>query len=122
MNRLCLILVCLSACGKVDIEPDAAGEDGQCAPESDSEVCTRLGKDCGSIVAVDNCGHERVVSCGSCTGVENCGGGGVANVCGEGECIPVLGYLIHAAGQIKNISLCNQMVNQGNDVVYINFK
>lgn len=53
-----------------------------CIPETDSAFCTRLGRDCGSVTANDNCGISRTVSsCGTCTLPDTCGGGGTANVC-----------------------------------------
>lgn len=50
--------------------------------ETDAAFCTRLGKDCGSVTANDNCGMPRTVNCGTCTGTLVCGGSGVPNVCG----------------------------------------
>lgn len=40
-----------------------------CTPESDAELCARLGKTCGLLsLAEDNCGRSRSVSsCGTCT-------------------------------------------------------
>ncbi|WP_437797926.1 fibronectin type III domain-containing protein [Sorangium sp. So ce693] len=56
---------------------------GTCTPESDAQLCARLGASCGSVNDVDNCGAPRSVSsCGSCTAPETCGGGGTPNVCG----------------------------------------
>ena len=38
-----------------------------CVPETNTAFCTRLGKNCGSVTANDNCGNSRTVaSCGSC--------------------------------------------------------
>ncbi len=54
-----------------------------CNGESDTAFCTRLGKTCGSVTALDSCNVSRTVTCGTgCTGLVTCGGGGVANVCG----------------------------------------
>jgi endo-1,4-beta-D-glucanase Y len=54
-----------------------------CTPESDTAFCSRLGKECGSVTANDNCGVTRTVtSCGTCTSPATCGGGGTANMCG----------------------------------------
>jgi hypothetical protein len=57
-----------------------------CTPETDAELCSRLGKNCGTFAANDNCGASRsVTSCGTCSGMgETCGGGStpVPNVCG----------------------------------------
>jgi chitinase len=62
---------------------------GSCTPESDAAFCSRLGKNCGSVTASDNCGTNRTVSsCGSCTSPQTCGGGGTGNVCGGGTSGP----------------------------------
>jgi Polysaccharide deacetylase len=56
---------------------------GGCAAETNAQFCARLGKNCGTVTAPDNCGTTRTVSsCGTCTAPQTCGGGGVANVCG----------------------------------------
>ena len=57
---------------------------GTCTPESNSAFCGRLGKNCGTVTAADNCGVSRSVACGSCTSPQTCGGGGTPNVCGGG--------------------------------------
>ncbi len=60
------------------------GCEGSCLPELDGAFCARLGKDCGLVTAVDNCGATRTdVDCGSCTLPEVCGGGWGTNVCGS---------------------------------------
>jgi hypothetical protein len=60
-------------------------DSGTCVPETDSAMCSRYGKNCGSYSAVDNCGATRTVnSCGSCSS-GTCAGGGTANVCGSGS-------------------------------------
>lgn len=60
------------------------GEPGQtCVPETDRQMCQRLGRTCGSLDDFDNCdGSRHVNTCGSCTGPETCGGGGRPGVCG----------------------------------------
>jgi hypothetical protein len=59
-------------------------DSGTCIPETDTAMCSRFGKNCGSFSAVDNCGATRTVnSCGSCS-TGTCAGGGTANVCGSG--------------------------------------
>jgi endoglucanase len=71
--------------GLGDAESTRSG--GSCTPETDSAFCSRLGKNCGSVTANDNCGTSRTVSnCGSCTSPATCGGGGTANVCGTASC------------------------------------
>ena len=55
---------------------------GPCAPESDANFCSRLGRTCGTVTDADNCGNPRTVSsCGSCLSPEVCGGDGTPNVC-----------------------------------------
>lgn len=54
-----------------------------CTPESNPQLCTRLGLNCGTVTVADNCGTTRTMSCGTtCTNPNTCGGGGMANVCG----------------------------------------
>ena len=54
-----------------------------CVAESAAALCTRLGKNCGPMTALDNCGTSRSVTCGTCTAANtSCGGGGTTNVCG----------------------------------------
>ncbi len=45
---------------------------GACVAEADGEVCARLGKNCGSVTATDNCGTSRSVACGTCGANEQC--------------------------------------------------
>lgn len=56
----------------------------QCVVESDAQFCNRLGKDCGSVTALDDCDVMRTANCGSCMMPASCGGGGTMNVCGGG--------------------------------------
>jgi hypothetical protein len=59
-----------------------ASPDAGCTPETDAQMCARLGKNCNAISESDNCGQPRSIpSCGECTGAEVCGAT-VANVCG----------------------------------------
>ena len=61
---------------------DAAPDTPSCIPETNTALCARLGKNCGSIVANDNCGVFRtVVTCGTCMAPQSCGVRS-ANVCG----------------------------------------
>ena len=82
-----LFITFSTSCGEVMVK-EMPLDGGACAPELEEAICSRLDKNCGELLAVDNCGNRRVVSCGVCTGEESCGGSGEANVCGEGECIP----------------------------------
>lgn len=43
-----------------------------CTVETDAELCARLGKNCGSVTATDNCGTSRSVACGTCGANEQC--------------------------------------------------
>jgi len=53
-----------------------------CTPETDAAFCTRVKKNCGKVVALDNCGAARTASCGACTAPQICGAGGTPGVCG----------------------------------------
>jgi hypothetical protein len=74
----------VDATTSVDASADATVDAGPCVPEDDVAFCTRLGKNCGTVNANDNCGTRRtVVSCCVCSSYyESCGGGRLANVCG----------------------------------------
>jgi hypothetical protein len=50
---------------------------GSCSPETNTQFCQRLGKNCGTVTNTDNCGNSRSVSCGSCSSPNTC----VSNVC-----------------------------------------
>jgi len=65
---------CLCPAPKVDNSSSC------CTPETDAAFCSRLGKNCGSVTANDNCGNSRTVSCGSssCSNGYTCSG---SNVC-----------------------------------------
>jgi hypothetical protein len=79
----------------IDATADAASsadatvtaDSGPCVPEDEAAFCTRLGKNCGTVTATDNCGAPRTVaSCGVCGSYyDSCGGAGVPNACG---CMP----------------------------------
>jgi hypothetical protein len=57
------------------------GADG-CIAETDTDFCSRLGKDCGSVTDRNACGDvQTAASCGTCVSPRVCGGD---NVC----CIP----------------------------------
>jgi hypothetical protein len=68
-----------------------------CAAETNSAFLARLGKDCGTVTAPDNCGVTRSVFASSyCYGTgATCGGGGVTNVCG---CTPQTDAQLCTAG------------------------
>ncbi len=73
--------------GPACLTPQTCGGGGTpnvcgCATETDTAFCSRLGKNCGSVTALDNCGVSRTVICGTCTSPATCGGGGTPNVCG----------------------------------------
>ncbi len=53
-----------------------------CQPESDAVLCAQLGKACGSLDAVDQCGNSRSIACGTCP---------VASaICRDNVCVPSL--------------------------------
>jgi formylglycine-generating enzyme len=52
-----------------------AGGSGGCSPETNKAFCSRLGKNCGSATANDNCGASRTVSsCATCASPRTCEG------------------------------------------------
>ena len=53
---------------------DAGAPDAGCTPESDMELCTSAGAECGDVTTTDRCGDARTASCGVCTLPETCGG------------------------------------------------
>lgn len=58
------------------VNPDAG-----CVPETDQQMCVRLGKNCDAISGTDNCGQSRsITSCGTCAAPLVCGTF-AANVC-----------------------------------------
>ena len=62
-----------------------------CTAETNADFCSRLGKNCGSLTADDNCGDSRTVaSCGTCSGATpNCNA--VTGICGAAACTPNAG-------------------------------
>ena len=68
----------------LDAGVDATIDAAPCVADDDSTFCTRLGKNCGTVTADDNCGTRRTVaSCGVCSSFfDTCGGSWVENVCG----------------------------------------
>lgn len=86
----------------------APGE--ECVPETDRQLCTRMGRSCSALDAFDNCDASRHVnSCGSCTAPQSCGGGGRAGVCGcTGESERELCVAAGAqCGQVRVTDRCN---------------
>jgi len=78
----------LVVCGPLDT-CGGGGTPGlcSCTPETDEQMCTRLGYECGELDALDNCGAPRVIpSCGIeadvCDTLQTCGGGGTPGQCG----------------------------------------
>jgi hypothetical protein len=63
---------------------DAARSDGDAACVSEGTVafCNRLGKDCGNIIGIDNCGKTISADCGRCPPLQTCGGDGRLSICG----------------------------------------
>ncbi|MGC4118504.1 MAG: hypothetical protein QM765_28905 [Myxococcales bacterium] len=57
--------------GTARADAAAAQADG-CTPENDSQMCARLGKQCGIVTAPDNCGSTNTANCGSCPTGETC--------------------------------------------------
>ena len=71
-------------CGPCTVAPNLTcqGNACVCVPETDAQLCARLGGSCGDIRnTMDNCGVPRSVTC-SCVAPKTCGGGGTAGQCG----------------------------------------
>jgi hypothetical protein len=85
----CGVTRTVASCGTCN-SPNSCGGGGTdnvcgctATPETDAQVCERMGKNCGYFQATDTCGRPRTVtSCGTCTAPETCGGGTEWNVCG----------------------------------------
>lgn len=96
-----------------------------CTAETDAAFCARLGKNCGSVTAADNCGASRTATCGSCASPQTCGGGGQANICGLGN--PKLtggtGYMYYAmsSATANQTRAQRNWVNDGNITTSILF-
>jgi hypothetical protein len=65
--------------GTVDAPTDTADAAGDgvavehaCAPESDVQFCSRLGKSCEAVGGTDNCGVSRTANCGTCPSTMGC--------------------------------------------------
>jgi hypothetical protein len=59
---------------KKDCTPSQVCAGGACCtPEKDAEFCTRLGKNCLDVTALDNCSTQRTVNCGLCDKGWTCG-------------------------------------------------
>ncbi len=43
---------------------------GVCRAETEAQLCTKAGKECGSLTTKDSCGTSRTVDCGTCIGDE----------------------------------------------------
>jgi len=68
-----------------DAGPEASQTDpglDACVSESDTALCSALGKNCGPVTAPDSCGTMRTVaSCGTCATPQTCGAS-APNQCG----------------------------------------
>ncbi len=68
-------------CGTCEDGLACAGNQCECRPETDSEVCAANQAVCGELQTNDNCGDPRMIDCGSCTAPDECN----ANSC---ACLP----------------------------------
>lgn len=74
-SRLAVVVLVALVATVAGCSSDATGPQGgdDCDPETDDELCARIGADCGEVTKTDNCGDERTVECGECVGDESCG-------------------------------------------------
>jgi len=84
------VLTCALPVGGCTGDDDAGDDDAGdvCEPETEAELCSAAGRNCGDATQVDSCGESRTISCGSCDLPETCGGGGEPGVCGASACTP----------------------------------
>lgn len=69
--------------GKTDVGPADTGHDASdtgsdadmgCVAPTAEEFCAALGKNCGTVNAMDRCGTDRTESCGNCVAPDTCQG------------------------------------------------
>lgn len=85
-TALFLVAAIATGCGSTAAQhPDQADGGVNCISETEPELCTRSGWNCGEVTGTDNCGHSRRAACGNCGPGSTCSGGGKANVCGIGS-------------------------------------
>ncbi|HEY8208743.1 MAG TPA: hypothetical protein VIG99_14740 [Myxococcaceae bacterium] len=84
-------------CGVCTTPPNTTCQSNTCActPDTDAQLCARLGVQCGTATGPDVCGTVRTVACPMCTAPNACGGSGTAGQCG---CIAVGSTGCSAAG------------------------
>ena len=93
-----------------------------CIPETDTQMCARLGRVCGSGAATDNCGNTTTPNCGPSSRL--CSQDGLLGTCGGGnETCNVQGHwgncsVLPAASGLDtcapgNDDNCNGIANQG---------
>ncbi len=85
-----------------------------CSPESNTQFCTRLIRQCGNITALDNCGNYRTVSsCGTCQSgytcsnglcIKNCVPNCVGKECGSDGCSGLCGTCKNSYGTTNCLS------------------
>ncbi|MEZ4460662.1 MAG: EGF domain-containing protein [bacterium] len=94
------------------LECGAGGTSNVCAcpGSSDAQVCQGLGKNCGSLEALDpGCNITRTFNCGTCTAPQTCGGSGQDNVCGCVETQREFCERLNACGTLTAPDACGQM-------------
>jgi hypothetical protein len=77
------ILLGVVACGSISGSKPQNDAAPMCRPETDMEFCTRLTKNCDSVLGMDNCNQPRTANCGTCSGATPACN---ANVCAPPEC------------------------------------
>jgi hypothetical protein len=95
----------MCACGRfgLDTTIPAIGDSGGdglagCVAETDVAFCTRLGKGCDPVTALDNCGTMRTTDCGTCSAPT---GACIANTCTIPQCADGAGaYKFPATGTV----------------------
>jgi hypothetical protein len=89
----CGSITLVNSCGdQVTINCGQCQGDGErCAPnnvcfceaETDAELCTDMGAQCGELMTTDICGTPRMINCGGCAGTDD-----ICNNANQCECVP----------------------------------
>lgn len=117
----------VSSCGTCSTANTTCGGGGTpnvcgCTPESAAALCQRLGKNCGTITATDNCGGARTAACGTCAAGSSCGAvGASANTCLAPQPFPTTGVcttnqFCFASGTTPSVTLYDVYAEANGDV------
>ncbi len=81
-----------------------------CTPESNTQFCSRLGKNCGSVTGVDNCGSSRTTTCGSCASNQMCTNGLCTQNCTPESNTQFCSRLGKNCGSVTGYNNCGKLI------------